>query len=220
MCFSVNSSIFSYAMGMIAACFALYTRQYILGTLILCYCQVQLGEALIWQGIDTDDLELNRKGTVFIKYMLPAHLLFLGIGIAIFTKSSIFSFIPLLVGMVFFLSICVYYTLPSSIKDPNEPDVSFPAQRGCMKRECQNNDNRLQWPFHDKYYLVEAILIFVILYVFLPQKSAILLITFFVLTLIVSRVLYRFSASSMWCFLSAVLAPILVVMNYYVLRQK
>jgi hypothetical protein len=205
-------------MGMAAACLAIYTRQYVLGVFILAYCQVQLGEALIWRGIDTDNLFLNRIGTMLIKYTLPAHLFFLGLGVFMTTKNTV----PLLAGIVFFVAVCVYYTFPSSIKsgvDENEQDVSFPAQRGCMKRECQNNDNRLQWPFKDNYYL-QSFVIVIIFYMFLPIKSFVLLTSFYTLTFVVSKIMFVWSASTMWCFLSAVLAPIVVVMNYYVMRQK
>ena len=74
MCYSFRTSIFSYTMGISAAIFALSTRQYILGMLILSYCQIQLAEAIIWRGIDTDNKSLNKAGTDYAKYTLPSHL--------------------------------------------------------------------------------------------------------------------------------------------------
>ena len=63
MCYDFKTSIISYSLGMIAAIFALCTRQYILGMLILFYVQMQLSEALIWKGLDSqpDNKILNKK---------------------------------------------------------------------------------------------------------------------------------------------------------------
>ncbi|NDE11875.1 MAG: hypothetical protein EBZ95_15155, partial [Chitinophagia bacterium] len=73
MCYDVKTSIISYSSGMVAAIFALCTRQYILGMLILFYSQMQLAEALIWKGIDTNNKSLNKIGTSYGKYFLASH---------------------------------------------------------------------------------------------------------------------------------------------------
>lgn len=224
MCYSFKTSIFSYMMGMTAACFALSTRQYILGTLILAYCQIQLAEAMIWRGIDTDDLSLNKKGTFYAKYTLPSHLLFVGIGIAISTyqETKKANLIPLFIGVAFYISVLIYYTSSSSLKDyirDDEKDLSFPSNRACMKRECQNNENRLQWPFDDTYYVLQTIIIYILFFIYLPRESMILLTAFFTSTYIISNVMYTWSTSSIWCFLSAVLAPILVLVNYRMIKK-
>lgn len=209
---------------MLAALFALYTRQYVIGMLILIYCQIQLAEAIIWRGIDTDNTSLNRIGTFYAKYTLPAHLLFVGIGISMMKncKKDIKNII-LGIGIVFYLSILFYYTLPSSTKDyisTKEKGLSFPSNRACMKRECQNNENRLQWPFKDSYYIIQTIIVYILFIKFLPLKSSILFTAFFTLTFVCSKIMYKWSTSSIWCFLSAVLAPVLVILNYYIIKNK
>jgi hypothetical protein len=202
-------------MGMIAALFALSTRQYILGMLILSYCQIQLAEAMIWRGIDTSNPDLNRTGTSYAKYTLPSHLLFVGLGIAISTYlSGKVDLVPFLVGIIFYFGVVGFYRLKRSIKKgTKEPDMSFPSDQSCIKRECQNNENRLQWPFVDDWYLIQTILLFIVFAMYLPVKSAALLISFFTITYAISKVAYTWSSSSIWCFLSAVLAPVLVVLN-------
>ena len=221
MCFSVTTSIFSYLMGMIAAIAALSTRQYILGMLILAYCQIQLAEAIAWRGIDTSQPSLNRLGTLYAKYTLPLHLLFVGLGVVMMstgTWSNASKYIPLILGIIFYAGVVWFYSRESSIKDwvkPEERDMSFPANRACMKRECQNNENRLQWPFHDEWYVIQTLLVYIIFFIYLPRKQSVILCSFFTVTFIISKMMYTWSTSSIWCFLSAILAPVLVGANYY-----
>lgn len=219
MCYSVKTSIFSYLMGILACIFAIYTRQYMLGMLILGYCQIQLGEAIIWRGIDTDNKNLNKIGTAYLKYTLPSHLIFIGIGVVImgYIKNKKIDTIPLIVGILFYIGVMIFYMGKSSIKkhiDPNEKDISFPSQRSCMKRECQNNENRLKWPFVDSYYAIQTLIIFILFWIYLPKKNTIFIMTFFIFTYVITKIMYKWSASTIWCFLSAILAPILVYVNY------
>jgi UDP-glucose 6-dehydrogenase len=50
--------MFSYTIGMISAIFAFCTRQYVVGSLILAYTQMQLSELLIWYGIDHKNIKV------------------------------------------------------------------------------------------------------------------------------------------------------------------
>ena len=86
---------------MMASIAALSTRQYMLGMLILAYCQIQLAEAIIWRGIDTSQPSLNRLGTLYAKYTLPLHLLFVGLGVVM----SYNKYIPLLIGILFYVGV-------------------------------------------------------------------------------------------------------------------
>ena len=114
MCYSVKTSIISYILGIIAGIFALSTRQITLGILILTYSQMQLAELLIWQGIDTYNDNLNRTGTSYGKYLLAIHNIAIGIGIILSIiyvskeKLKFMDFIPLIVGILFFLYIFLY----------------------------------------------------------------------------------------------------------------
>ena len=204
MCYSVTTSIVSYTIGIGSAMVALYTRQYVLGMLILCYCQIQLAEAVIWRGIDTDNLSLNRYGTRYAKYTLPAHLLAAGVGVWMATGKQL----PLLIGLIFYVGIVGYYQYDSN------DGLSFPPNRDCMKRECQSNENRLKWPFQDKWYMIQTAILFIVFFMYLPRRNAIVLSTFFSITFIISKLMYSWTASSIWCFLSAILAPVLVAINY------
>lgn len=208
---------------MIASIIALSTRQYILGMLILSYCQIQLAEAIIWRGIDTSQPSLNRIGTLYAKYTLPLHLLFVGIGVVFMSNKNnenndIKKWLPLVLGILFYVGVVWFYSLPSSTKSwvaKNESDMSFPSNRACMVRECQNNENRLQWPFVDKWYALQTVIMYIIFFIYLPLKQSIVLCIFFTVTFLISNVIYKWSSSSIWCFLSAILAPFLVLFNYF-----
>lgn len=222
MCYSVNTSIFSYMMGMAASITALSSRQYILGMLILAYCQIQLAEAIIWRGIDTSQTSLNRLGTLYAKYTLPLHLMFVGLGVVMMSTGfgMVAKYTPLILGILFYAGVIWFYSYDSSIKEwvrRDERDMSFPANRMCMKRECQNNENRLQWPFNDGWYTLQTFLMYIIFFVYLPTKQSVILCAFFTVTYIISKMMYTWSTSSIWCFLSAILAPVLVGANYITL---
>jgi len=74
MCYSFKTSIVSYTVGMVSGLFALATKQWVLGMLILFYSQIQLSEAFIWHGIDTNNAQLNAAGTKYGQYLLECLL--------------------------------------------------------------------------------------------------------------------------------------------------
>src|SRR5437016_14681034 len=107
MCYSVQTSIISYSLGMGSAAFAFYTGKLMLGFLISFYAQMQLAELIIWRGIDTNNTNLNRIGTSYGKYLLPTHNIAIGLGVVfsaiLIEKRSLEpkDFIPLVIGLIF-----------------------------------------------------------------------------------------------------------------------
>lgn len=218
MCYSVKTSLLSYMLGLAAAIFALCTRQWALGMLILFYCQIQLGELMIWKGVDSNDKHLNKIGTSFTKFMLATHTMGLGLGIllsVIFVSKKKVGFIdvvPLLVGIIFFAVIVVWKLLPN-----NYPDVTFPKDRDC---NCQNPNNRLEWKFPYSWYLYSALLSCVLVIGWVkPIASKIAIISFFALGLGLSELFFKKNVGTMWCFGSALLAPLIVIVNYFLTRN-
>jgi hypothetical protein len=108
---------------MISAVFALCTNQIILGMLILFYVQMQLSEAIIWRGIDTDNTKLNRIGTLYGQYLLPTHNIAIAIGILIVLGySQIKDYIPLFISIVFYgIILGIYCFLRYIMKGPVLP---------------------------------------------------------------------------------------------------
>lgn len=220
MCYSLKTSIVSYCLGMAAAVAAMYTKQYILGMLILFYVQMQLSEAIIWRALDTNNAGLNRIGTSYGKYLLATHNIAIGLGIllAAYAEKKQFSphdFIPLAIGVSFFLGVLVLY------HRSEYEDVTYPADRSCVDKSCQNNGNRLRWPFPHAWYIWSFLLSLVFMVIYIrPMASRILIGGLFTLTFVLSGIVYPSSVGSVWCFVSAVLAPLIVLLNYLLLLQQ
>ena len=209
MCYSYRTSILSYTLGMFSAFFAFYTKQYIMGMLILFYCQIQLSEAFIWKGIDDNNLSLNKFGTAYGKYTIPSHVFAVGLGIWLLTGRTV----PLLIGLLFYLCVVLYFYREDM------PDHTYPLDKNCVVRECQNNNNRLQWPYRpEKWYMYGTFLIFLFIYLYAPTTSQkVIYIGSLSLTYMLSYLFYlknTKSLSSIWCFLSAIAAPIIVLLAF------
>ena len=222
MCYSLRSSIISYTLGMTSAIFALCTRQYILGMLILFYCQMQASEGMIWKGIDDNNLDLNKFGTKYGQYLLPSHLFAVGLGFLLavhFVEKKAVQpkhFIPLTVGLIFYFVIIL-----GPYRTEKYSDLTYPADRSCMDRSCQNNGNRLSWQYPVRWYLVSFALYLIFLITCVkPLGSKIFIGMVFMVTLILSFIVYPHSIGSVWCFSAAIFAPLLVIGNYLIIRKK
>ena len=222
MCFSVRTSILSYTLGMLSAGFAFWTGRIMLGCLTLFYSQMQLAEAIIWSGIDSDNLNRNRTGTAYAKYSLPTHNIALGLGL-IFTallveKRSLMlrDFVPLVVGLIFYGAVMILYSRTPSA------DVTFPAnQCSTVPRDCQNWGNRLRWPFPHQWYSYSYLISLVILFLFYdgPMSSKVFLLVTFSVLLLGTAIAAPRSVGSIWCFSTAIMAPFIVGMNWVLTRS-
>lgn len=223
MCYSVKTSIISYTIAMIAAIFALCTRQITIGLLILFYCQIQLGELMIWHGIDTNNNDLNKTGTSYLKYFLASHNIAIGLGILLsiiyISKQKIKTtdYIPLMFGIIFFIYVIVFEYLPSK-----SPDITLPKDPTCLDQtdRCQNNNNRLEWKFPNQWYLIGFVFSLIFFYAYLkPVNTKILLSASLIMTFLLSCLLTPKSVGTIWCFSSAIIAPIFVLFNYFIIKN-
>lgn len=220
MCYSFRTSIISYSLGMASAVFALATKQYILGCLILFYCQMQLSEALIWKAIDKNDISLNRAGTKYGQYLLPSHNIGIGLGIIIAAmmsgnKLTFYTILPLLIGIIFYAVIVLW-----PYRTEKYENVTFPADK-CNSGDCGSFGNRLKWPYPHAWYAFSFLisLCFMLIYV-KPDSSKIFIGSLFTISFLVAYLWYPKSVGSVWCFMAAVLSVILVVGNYLLIRGK
>lgn len=212
MCYNFKTSIISYVLGLLAVIFAFTSKQYIIGCFILCYIQIQLSEMLIWRGIETNNMSLNKIGTSFGKYMLPTHNIALAIGIIISLYLShtlkLKDFIPLVVSIIFLLYVvCIFYK-------KNTPPITYPYEH--------NVNNRLEWTFPTVWYLLSFVISIVLVICYIKPKTSLLL---FLSVYILSFLFLMFSTNksmfgSLWCFSAAVLAPIIVLLNYFIIRNQ
>lgn len=220
MCFSFKTSILSMTIGLLSSIFALCTNQITLGFLIFFYTQMQIAEAMIWRGIDTNQKSLNRKGTSYAKYILPTHNLAIGIGylVALYSQKKEIQwqdFIPLLIGIFFYFYILLIYKITKG------NDLTFPKKK--VPKSCQNPNNRLVWPFQQNWYIISFIISLLILFFLktMSNSSKILLCLFFSFLFLSSIFIQPYpSIGSLFCFLTAIISPILVLSNYFLLQKK
>jgi hypothetical protein len=220
MCFSFKTSIITYTIGIASAIFAFCTRQVVLGALILAYSQMQLAEAMIWYGIDNKDSKWNRRGTYYGKYLLPIHNIAIGLGIIVailfVSKKQLkaVDVIPLLVGALFYLAVLIgFYSKDTS-------DQTFPVKKNCGSG-CQGPDNRLSWPFPHRWYAASLGVSIIIALIWLrPPWSKGALTAMFVM-IFFGSILATTPAGmgSLFCWATAILAPVIVLTNYFVIRN-
>jgi hypothetical protein len=220
MCFSFKTSIITYTIGIASAIFAFCTRQVVLGALILAYSQIQLAEAMIWYGIDNKDSEWNRRGTYYGKYLLPIHNIAIGMGIIlaiIFVskrKLKPVDAIPLLVGALFYIIVLLgFYAKDNS-------DQTFPVNKNCGDG-CQGPGNRLSWPFPHRWYSVSLGVSIIIALIWLrPACTKAVLTAMFVMIFLGSILATTPTGmGSLFCWATAILAPVLVLTNYFMIRN-
>lgn len=220
MCYSFRTSVISYALGVASAIFAFVTRQMVLGCLILAYAQMQLSELMIWYGIDNDAPEWNKRGTSFGKYLLATHNFAIGLGIILSImfvskrKLSVKDFVPIVVGALFFVGIVVFVYLPAKF-----PDMTFPLKQTCSK--CQNPESRLKWPFPHGWYVLSYIISVILMFIWVkPQGSKFVFLLFFSLSFLIATLVYPRTVGSVWCWSTSFIAPAIVLVNYYIIRNK
>ena len=223
MCYSFRTSLISYIIGISSGVFAILTNQIVLGILILAYSQMQLAEMLIWYGIDTKNDTTNRFGTSYGKYLLPIHNIAIGIGIILYIscvkkeKLKIQDFWPLIAGIIFFIFILYYFYLPNDYEY-----LTYPLDRNCLDttNRCQNPNNRLKWSWPHNWYIYSFFLSIVILVLYIkPLESQIWLSIIFTITFLYMLIFNIKVAGSLWCFSTAVLAPVIVIVNYYLIKD-
>ena len=223
MCYSFKTSVLSYMLGMISGIFAILTKQIVLGILILTYSQMQFAEMMIWYGIDTNDKNLNRFGTSYGKYLLATHNIAIGIGILLYIhcikkeKLELKDFVPLIVGILFFIFILVYYYLPNDYEH-----LTYPLDKSCVDVDrCQNPNNRLKWPWPHGWYIYGYIISLIFMFFYIrPVNSMIWLFAMFTSTFVYMIVFNTKVVGSLWCFSTAILAPILVIVNYFLIKGE
>ena len=224
MCYSFRTSVISYILGISSAIFAILTKQIVLGVLILTYSQIQFAEMLIWYGIDTKNENINRFGTSYGKYLLATHNIAIVPGILLYIsyikkeELKFNDFIPLIIGISFFFIVvhCIY-------KPNKHKDLTYPLDENCRDStyKCQNPNNRLKWPWPYNWYTYGFIISLIILFLYVePVQSKIWLLFIFISTFIYMAIFNTKVVGSLWCFSAAILAPLIVIVNYCLIQGK
>lgn len=199
MCYNLNTSILTYIIGLISGLSALYTGQIILGWFILFYVQIQLAEGIIWYGIDNDSKTINSFGTTLLKYLLATHVI--GIGVGIYLDNG--KLLPLLIGIGFFLCIVILYHFI-----PGESTI-YPKPSG----------GRLIWKFPINWYMVAFFLILGFYWMYSDNLWSKIFLCFIYTATLLWAIYGSRSVGSIWCWLSAILTPFIVGINYIIINK-
>jgi hypothetical protein len=212
MCFSQTSSIIAFSIGLSAAIFAFCTRQYATGMLILAFSQMQLSEFFIWRSFRVKSSALNRFGTNYGKWTLALHNVALGVGVLIAVAATSgrnikwTDWIPLVLGLGILLVATGFYSnksISSITPAPVQPCAS---------------GTRLLWPYPVEWYIASSAVTFaIVLFWFKPPGWTI--VALLVFTCVMAFIIEKKSAASLWCFASAVAAPIIVIVGYLIIRK-
>lgn len=207
MCYNLETSVITFLSAMISGIVAIYLKQYILGLLIICYAQIQLSEVFIWWGLNTNNQILNRFGTAWGKYLLPAQIFIIGLGIYLHTKDVI----PLIIGILVYLIVLLIYS------KHNHSDVTFYK----CGDNCVKYSGKLVWPYpYNWYSFTYAIFIILFMIYVRPLQSKVFIISIFTLTYIVSKMLnYNNAIGSFWCWTTSAFTPIIVIINTMLIKK-
>lgn len=211
MCFSFKTSLLSFCLGMLSAMFAYNNNQKGTSLFIFFYTLMQVSEMLIWSGLDNNNLDLNRVGTLIGKYTLPLHGIAIGLGLlwsmGVVTYINV---IPLLIGILFAL----YVFVVAYAKDM--PTVTYPYNK-CYKPECQNWNNRLEWPYPVDWYKPLSVTFGILMMFYLkPFPLNIITPAFYAVSGLIVSYLFTVSGiiGSVWCLSTALIAPLIVLAQY------
>ena len=73
MCYNAKASVLAAIIGIVSACVAFSLKEWVMGSLILIYSLLQVSEFLLWRGLDTRSVDLNRQGTWVASTTLRLH---------------------------------------------------------------------------------------------------------------------------------------------------
>lgn len=210
MCWNFEASIVSFGIGLVTSVALLirhrrdkerHKNDIILVYLVLTYSIVQLAEAMMWKDLQCEKklagLDLNKTGSYLAYLSLAAHPLAIAAGIYRAYKQTF----PLAVGLIIFA-----YWL-----------VVIPKKMNCSRPQ-QNSDGHLVWGFETQLYLLNFTMAMgMSLYYIRPLSYAAVILTFYVLTLVLSYFLSPGKAvGSNWCWMSAFLAPVSFAVTQFI----
>lgn len=204
MCWNFEVSILSFFIGVFIS--YLYYKRGLpfdkpMCFLIFTYSFVQLCESIIWLSLTNktvfgfDSICVNKFITKCLYIILFSHLIGLGYGMLL--DSNYTNYLPLIIGIAFFI-----YTL---LKLPSNLDISQPSK---------NSNGHLVWSFNDYDYILLCILALFLVIIYTDLKYSYIAILFYVLTYIISRITNYDGLSSYWCWISAFLSFIPLLLTY------
>ena len=203
MCWSIQASIITWVIGLVAGIVLLSRRfpnDITLGFLILTYSSMQLWEAMMWY--DQKCGNVNKVATQLAYYALYSHVLAIGIGLYFEHKT----FIPLIVGIAV-LAYGVYNA-------PTKWLCSVPGK-----------NKHLAWGFDAYFYVYVFAIAIVLCMVYIRPLSQSIVISFLFIISFILCLLYtsdkengpgKSVMGSFWCWVCAAFSFLFIVIPLYV----
>lgn len=204
MCWNFQVSSLSWVIGITVGTYLLYRNRNndrVYGMLILSYSWVQFGEAIMWLSVDYDckhsrsilvHPRLNMIGTWIVLISLWSVTSGVGVGIAI----TYHTWIPAIIGLTITIGGLIYTSMYEPITHSLTSSPSTP---------------HLEWGFDLMFYIPLCIVcIMLVWYYVVPTSSWLLISLFYITTIITSSIPYKGKATgTLWCWSSAIFAPII-----------
>ena len=203
MCYNAKASALAATIGILSACVAFSLKEWVVGGLILIYSFMQVSEFLIWRGLDTGSVDLNRRGTWLASTTLRLHAIVVLVVLLVVKWKSLesnrrFALVGLLVAALFV-----------SGKTGSTPG-SLTTEPGCAQG-C-----RLDWKFGRGWgYPLQILIMGLALLIGAPRLIGPVAVFYgaaVLFTLILAAVDPEptFRPGTVWCFFTALFAPLLV----------
>ena len=204
MCFDQPSSLAALGVGLAAAGAAYAYRYTVLSVLIAVVALMQLSEFLIWRGLDTGSLPLNRAGTALARTTLGMH------GLAVCLAALVFAMPDQRwrrAGLVL-CTLAAFAMYGLIVDGPHGLTTRAGCASGC----------RLKWAFPvypDTYKAMCAILFLALLLSRVPPRQTLCIFAFYGLTLALAYATAKPSrlweaVSTSWCYACSIGAPLLI----------
>ncbi len=202
MCYNAKASALAATIGILSACVAFSLKEWVVGGLILIYSFMQVSEFLIWRGLDTGSVDLNRRGTWLASTTLRLHAIVVLVVLLVVKWKSLES--NRRFALVGLLAISLFDWWRTTSTAP----ALLTTEPGCAKG-C-----RLDWKFGSEYP-IQILIIALALLIGTPRLIAPVTVFYggaVLLTLILTAVDSKttFRPGTVWCFFSAIFAPLLV----------
>lgn len=209
MCFSAESSLSAYILGVIASLYLLikgdrYDKH--IGLFSLTFIQMQIAEFLIWIDLDCNK-NLNHYASILTEYILILQPLSIILGAILFKTTNIPNNL-----LYLFLLFSIIIFVDHSIK------VFYNKKRLCSK---SINNGYLEWDNIDNHNIYDYITYFIFLFFIWPFFKNVKGIYVFMYTLISLLVglnnNYEFNFAqweSKWCFIGVLLPFLIIIIKF------
>lgn len=209
MCFSAESSLSAYILGVIASLYLLikgdkYDKH--IGLFSLTFIQMQIAEFLIWIDLDCNK-NLNHYASILTEYILILQPLSIILGAILFKTTNIPNNL-----LYLFLLFSIIIFVDHSIK------VFYNKKRLCSK---SINNGYLEWDNIDNHNIYDYITYFIFLFFIWPFFKNVKGIYVFMYTLISLLVglnnKYEFNFAqweSKWCFIGVLLPFLIIIIKF------